>query len=96
MLATCNEPLYILEDHVAQEPVTLRAKHHGKGGFTFSKSPTGASAEVIFTADSRTGLTAPRRLIKDAPGKAYWNYGETLSEMKATSATRLVLPNLWQ
>jgi len=69
MLATCNEPLYILEDHVAQEPVTLRAKHHGKGGFTFSKSSTGASAEVIFTADSRTSLTAPRRLIKDAAGK---------------------------
>lgn len=68
MLATPNEPIYILEKHVAPEAVTLRAKHNGKGGFTFSNSSQGASAEVVFTVDSRSGLRAPHRLIKDATG----------------------------
>ena len=68
MLAMCAEPLYILEDHVAQKTVELRAKHHSKGGFTFNRCSTSASAEVVFTADSRTGLPVPRRLIRDAAG----------------------------
>jgi hypothetical protein len=69
MLTTRDETLYILEDHIAQEPVNVRAKHYGKGGFTFSKCSTGTSAEVMFTADGKTGLTASRRLIRDATGK---------------------------
>jgi hypothetical protein len=69
MLATLDEPIYILKDHITPEPVNLRAKHHGKGGFTFTKNLTGgAHSEVIFTADSKTGLSAPRRIIKDATG----------------------------
>lgn len=68
MLATPKEPIYILEEHVTPEAVTLRAKHNGKGGFTFSNSSQGASAELIFTVDSRSGLRAPHRLIKDATG----------------------------
>lgn len=68
MLATPDEPIYVLKDHIAPEPVTLRAKHHGKGGFTFSKILEGASAEPMYTADSRTGGLAPRRLIKDSTG----------------------------
>lgn len=70
MLATSGKPFYILKEHLASEPVTLRAKYHGKGGFTFSNKSQGASGEVLFTADSRTGgVTASKRLIKDATGK---------------------------
>jgi hypothetical protein len=69
MLTTLNEPTYLLKDHIAPESLNLRVKHRGKGDFTFSKSPTGgASSEVLFTADSRTGSSAPRRLIRDAIG----------------------------
>jgi hypothetical protein len=70
ILATLGEPIYVLKDHVSQESVNLRAKHHSKGGFTFTTSSTGGRpSEVMFTADSKTGSPAPRRLIKDATGK---------------------------
>lgn len=70
MLAIPEKPLYILKEHLASEPVTLRAKHHGKGGFTFSNTSQGASGEVLFTVDSRAGgVMASKRLIKDATGK---------------------------
>jgi hypothetical protein len=69
MVATLGEPIYILKDHIAPEPVNLRAKHHGKGGFTFTTSSTGgAPSEVISTANSKIGSSAPRRLIRDATG----------------------------
>lgn len=70
MLATPEKPLYILKEHLASEPVTLCAKHHGKGGFTFSNTSQGASGEVLLTIDSRSGgVMASKRLIKDATGK---------------------------
>jgi hypothetical protein len=70
MLATLDEPVYVLKEHVSSEPINLRAKHHGKGDFTFSKTTTGGlSAEVLSTAGSKTGSSAPRRLIRDATGK---------------------------
>jgi hypothetical protein len=68
MLAVPDEPLYILKEHVTSEPVNLRAKVNGKGEFTFSRSSEGQPGEVVFTVDSRSGLRAPRRLIKDATG----------------------------
>lgn len=69
-LPLCGKSLYILKDHIVQEPVTLRTKQHGKGGFIFSKQLIGgASGEVIFTADSKAGLSIPRRRIKDSSGK---------------------------
>jgi hypothetical protein len=68
MLATPDEPFYILKEHVASEAVNIRAKVNGKGEFTFSRSSAGAPGEVLFTVDSRSGLCAPRRLIKDATG----------------------------
>lgn len=69
MLATPDRPLYLLEEHISPEATTLRAKHIGKGGFTFSKDPKDTSAEALFTVDSRTGLSAPRRLIRNAAGE---------------------------
>jgi hypothetical protein len=68
MLATLDAPLYILKDHVASEAVNLRAKVNGKGESTFSRSSPGISGEVLFTVDSRSGLRAPRRLVRDATG----------------------------
>jgi hypothetical protein len=70
MLATLDAPLYILKDHVASEAVNLRAKVNGKGEFTFSRSSPGTPGEVLFTVDSRSGLRAPRRIIRDATGTA--------------------------
>jgi hypothetical protein len=69
MLATTIEPLYILEEHIAAEAVTLRAKHNSKGGFTFSTNSKDSPSKVLYAADSRSGLGAPRRLIKDAAGE---------------------------
>ena len=68
-LATTIEPLYILEEHIAAEAVTLRAKRNGKGGFTFSTNSKDSPSKVLYTVDSRSGLGAPRRLIKDAAGE---------------------------
>lgn len=70
MLASLEEPLCILKDYVAPEPTTLRAKHNGKGGFTFSRTPENGPPEVLFKVDSRSSLRAPRRVINDASGKA--------------------------
>jgi hypothetical protein len=66
MLASLDEPLYILEDYLASEPTTLRAKHNGKGGFTFSKTPENGSPEILLKVDSRSSLKASQRVIKDA------------------------------
>jgi hypothetical protein len=66
MLASLDEPLYILKDYVASEPTTLRAKHNGKGGFTFSKTPENGSPEILFKVDSRSSLKASQRVIDDA------------------------------
>jgi hypothetical protein len=66
MLASLDEPLYILEDYIASEPTTLRAKHNGKGGFTFSKTPETGTPEILFKVDSRSSLKASQRVIKDA------------------------------
>jgi hypothetical protein len=66
MLASLDEPLYILKDYVASEPTTLRAKHNGKGGFTFSKTPETGTPEILFKVDSRSSLKASQRVINDA------------------------------
>jgi hypothetical protein len=66
MLASLDEPLYILEDYVASEPTTLRAKHNGKRGFTFSKTPETRPPETLFKVDSRSSLKASQRVINDA------------------------------
>jgi uncharacterized protein YxjI len=69
MIASLDEPLYVLKDFVASEPTTLRAKHNGKGGFTFSKTPENGPSEILFKVDSRSSLKAPRRVINDASGQ---------------------------
>jgi hypothetical protein len=66
MLASLDEPLYILKDYVASEPTTLRAKHNGKGGLTFSKTPETGTPEILFKVDSRSSLKASQRVINDA------------------------------
>lgn len=68
MLAVPDEPLSILKEHVASEAVNLRAKVNGKGEFTFSRSSKGQPGNVLFTVDSRSGLRAPKRLIRDSTG----------------------------
>ena len=70
MLASLDEPLYILKDYVASEPTILRAKHNSKGGFTFSKIPENGPPEILFEVDSRSSLKAPRRVINNASGRA--------------------------
>lgn len=70
MLTPLNQELYVLKKFVATKATTLRAKHYGKGGFTFSKSSTEASAEVVFIVDSRQSMLAPRRIIRNAAGEA--------------------------
>lgn len=69
MLAPLDESLYILKDYVASEPITLRAKHNGKGEFTFSKIPESGPPEILFTVDSRSSLKASQRAINDASGQ---------------------------
>jgi hypothetical protein len=69
MLASLEEPLYVLKDYVASEPTTLRAKHNGKGGFTFNKTPEQGPPELLFKVDSRSSLKAPRRVINNASGQ---------------------------
>lgn len=69
MLTSLNQQLYILKEFVAPKTTTLRAKHNGKGGFTFSNTSTEASPELLFTVDSRQGIQAPRRTIRNAAGE---------------------------
>lgn len=67
MIALLNEPFYILKDHIAPSPTTLRAKHNSKGGFTFTTTPeNNESSETLFTVSSRSSLSAPRRVIHSA------------------------------
>jgi hypothetical protein len=66
MLASLEEPLYILKDYVASEPTALRAKHNGKGDFTFNKTPEQGPPELLFKVDSRSSLKAARRVINNA------------------------------
>ena len=66
MLASLDEPLYILKNYVASEPTTLRAKHNGKGEFTFSRTPETGPQEILFKVDSRSTLKASQRVINDA------------------------------
>ena len=72
MLATLNEPLCTLKDHIAPKSTTLRAKHNTKGGFTFTKTSEGTGPgappppETLFTVSSRSSLSAPRRVIHNA------------------------------
>lgn len=70
MLGPLTTPLYILPDHLASTPTTLRAKHNTRGGFAFSKFPSETEEtippEPLFTVSSRSTLRAPRRLIHNA------------------------------
>jgi hypothetical protein len=69
MLNSLDEPLYILEDYVASEPTTLRAKRNGKGGFTFSKTLENGPPELLFKVDSGSSLKAAQRVINNASGQ---------------------------
>ncbi|KAL1590438.1 hypothetical protein WHR41_00725 [Cladosporium halotolerans] len=70
MLPPLNRKLSLLDEFVAPEFTTLRAKHNGKGGFTFNNTSTKASPELLFTVDSRQSILAPRRTIRNAAGVA--------------------------
>jgi DNA anti-recombination protein RmuC len=66
MLATSDEPSYILEDQVTSEAVNFHTKVNGKGKSTFSRSSVGALGKVLFAVDSKASLRASQRLIEDA------------------------------
>ena len=65
MLTTLDQPICMIESHVATQATTLRVKHHTKGGFT---ATDGSTSKTLFNVDSRKGL-APRRVFHDADGK---------------------------
>lgn len=65
MLATLDQPICMIGNHVATQVTTLRIKHHTKGGFT---ATDGSTSKTLFNVDSRKGL-APRRVFHDADGQ---------------------------